>query len=107
MSVSAMRLIRVRRLSSSTGPAVKRALPWRDLSKSLNLLTCPPSLHLGCKKRLSRNAAHLNLRHSLNISGTFQDTYQVKQGLIFLNVLFVTLGHLYIHFKTLISIFSF
>ncbi|CAM4693280.1 unnamed protein product [Leuciscus chuanchicus] len=33
MSVSAMRLIRVRRLSSSTGPAVKRALPWRDLRK--------------------------------------------------------------------------
>ncbi|XP_077075649.1 protein SERAC1 [Siphateles boraxobius] len=33
MSVSALRLIRVRRLSSSTGPAVKRALPWRDLRK--------------------------------------------------------------------------
>ncbi|XP_056115899.1 protein SERAC1 [Rhinichthys klamathensis goyatoka] len=33
MSVSALRLIRVRRLSSSTAPAVKRALPWRDLRK--------------------------------------------------------------------------
>uniref|UniRef100_A0A8C1EU11 Protein SERAC1 n=1 Tax=Cyprinus carpio carpio TaxID=630221 RepID=A0A8C1EU11_CYPCA len=32
MSASALRLIRVRRLSS-TGPAVKRALPWRDLRK--------------------------------------------------------------------------
>uniref|UniRef100_A0A8C1KUS1 Protein SERAC1 n=1 Tax=Cyprinus carpio TaxID=7962 RepID=A0A8C1KUS1_CYPCA len=37
MSASALRLIRVRRLSS-TGPAVKRALPWRDL-------IC---LHRGC-----------------------------------------------------------
>lgn len=32
MSVSALRLMRVRRLSS-TGPAVKRALPWRDYRK--------------------------------------------------------------------------
>ncbi|XP_043075119.1 protein SERAC1 isoform X1 [Puntigrus tetrazona] len=32
MSASALRLIRVRKLSS-TGPAVKRALPWRDLRK--------------------------------------------------------------------------
>ncbi|XP_067272918.1 protein SERAC1 [Pseudorasbora parva] len=32
MSVSALRLIRVRRLSS-TGPAVKRSLPWRDYRK--------------------------------------------------------------------------
>uniref|UniRef100_A0A8C1QN66 Protein SERAC1 n=2 Tax=Cyprinus carpio TaxID=7962 RepID=A0A8C1QN66_CYPCA len=45
MSASALRLIRVRRLSS-TGPAVKRALPWRDLSETLNLLTF--CLHRGC-----------------------------------------------------------
>ncbi|XP_016303477.1 protein SERAC1-like [Sinocyclocheilus anshuiensis] len=32
MSASALRMIRVRRLST-TGPAVKRALPWRDLRK--------------------------------------------------------------------------
>lgn len=32
MSVSALRLIRVRRLSTS-GPAVKRALPWRDIRR--------------------------------------------------------------------------
>lgn len=32
MSVTALRLIRVRRLSS-TAPAVKRALPWRDLRR--------------------------------------------------------------------------
>uniref|UniRef100_A0A673H1H6 Protein SERAC1 n=1 Tax=Sinocyclocheilus rhinocerous TaxID=307959 RepID=A0A673H1H6_9TELE len=42
MSASALRLIRVRSLST-TGPAVKRALPWRDLSKTLDLLTCLPT----------------------------------------------------------------
>uniref|UniRef100_A0A671P7C5 Protein SERAC1 n=1 Tax=Sinocyclocheilus anshuiensis TaxID=1608454 RepID=A0A671P7C5_9TELE len=40
MSASALRMIRVRRLST-TGPAVKRALPWRDL-KHLSHLDADP-----------------------------------------------------------------
>ncbi|RXN24279.1 SERAC1 isoform X1 [Labeo rohita] len=33
MSASALRMIRVRRLSGTTGPAVKRTLPWKDFRK--------------------------------------------------------------------------
>ncbi|KAI7799696.1 protein SERAC1 [Triplophysa rosa] len=33
MSASALRLIRCRRLSSTSGPAVRRPLPWKDLRK--------------------------------------------------------------------------
>uniref|UniRef100_A0A8C7VTE8 Protein SERAC1 n=1 Tax=Oncorhynchus mykiss TaxID=8022 RepID=A0A8C7VTE8_ONCMY len=32
MSVAALRLIRCRRLSSTSGPGVKKVLPWRDIS---------------------------------------------------------------------------
>uniref|UniRef100_A0A8C7D9S2 Protein SERAC1 n=1 Tax=Oncorhynchus kisutch TaxID=8019 RepID=A0A8C7D9S2_ONCKI len=33
MSVAALRLIRCRRLSSTSGPGVKKVLPWRDIRK--------------------------------------------------------------------------
>uniref|UniRef100_A0A673NHL3 Protein SERAC1 n=1 Tax=Sinocyclocheilus rhinocerous TaxID=307959 RepID=A0A673NHL3_9TELE len=64
MSASALRMIRVRRLST-TGPAVKRALPWRDL-------IC---LHRGCVF-ITYEVVTLNQAVTINTSAILQEKHK-------------------------------
>uniref|UniRef100_A0A671PAQ7 Protein SERAC1 n=1 Tax=Sinocyclocheilus anshuiensis TaxID=1608454 RepID=A0A671PAQ7_9TELE len=64
MSASALRMIRVRRLST-TGPAVKRALPWRDL-------IC---LHRGCVF-ITYEVVTLNQAVTIDTSAILQEKHK-------------------------------
>uniref|UniRef100_A0A672RUT1 Protein SERAC1 n=1 Tax=Sinocyclocheilus grahami TaxID=75366 RepID=A0A672RUT1_SINGR len=72
MSASALRVIRFRRLSS-TGPAVKRALPWRDLSKThVYLHIC---LHRGCVF-ITYEVVTLNQAVTIDTSAILQEKHK-------------------------------